>query len=378
MNDEYVLIAAKTMADKAEKEAACGFSSALQSYRAAAKKYRQAAELFPDKKKEYLAHAERCERLSRGLSSGSGSLNGGCALGSTKNTDSSKTTQKTARHERESTVKLTVEEALGELDSLVGLDGVKKKVSAWSAQVKFFKLREDQGLPVPDGFSYHMIFTGNPGTGKSTVARLMGQIYRALGILKEGQLVEVARNDLVAGYVGQTAIKTREAIDKAIGGVLFIDEAYMLNGSGNDFGQEAIDTVLKAMEDRRDELVVIMAGYSDPMAELIETNKGLKSRFNNIIHFDDYTGEELYRIFDGLCKKNGYKPTVSAVAELKSRFERLYENRGDDFGNARLVRNVFQTTVANQAARLMAKQQISPEDMSTVEEADLPNISDMK
>ena len=279
------------------------------------------------------------------------------------------------------TEQLTVQEALDKLNALVGLKGVKQKVSKWVAQVQFFKLRQEQGLPVPDGFFYHLVFTGNPGTGKTTVARLMAQIYRALGILQEGQLVEVARNDLVAGYIGQTAIKTQEAIEKALGGVLFVDEAYMLNGGegGKDFGQEAIDTILKAMEDHRDELVVIMAGYVEPMEKLIETNSGLKSRFSNVIDFEDYTCEELYKFFDGLCKKNKYKLSAEADRLLRHNFEEVYRTRDEHFGNARTVRNTFQFAVQNQAERLMKNAgAISPESMVTIEKEDIPSIKDMK
>lgn len=248
---------------------------------------------------------------------------------------------------------LTVEEALEKLNKLIGLSGVKKKVQDWVNQVTIFKKRKEQGMEVPDGFSYHLVFTGNPGTGKTTVARLMAQIYRALGILPQGQLIETSRTDLVAGFVGQTAIKTQDKINEALGGVLFVDEAYMLKGSGNDFGQEAIDTLLKNMEDHRDELIVIMAGYSKPMEELVATNSGLKSRFNNVIDFEDYTGEEMYKIFDGLCKKNQYHLSDEAEIIIKKHFDKLYANRDKDFGNARTVRNIFQQIVSCQSSRLV-------------------------
>lgn len=390
MNAEYVLIAAKAMYDKAEREAGYGMPSAAQAYRAAAKKYRQAAELVAGKKGEYTAMAEECEQKASGsftggnASSGMGSTpRSNTTVGKPGQSGGNKTSEEQSSGPRaeKPTEELTVEEALGRLNSLVGLPGVKQKVSSWVSQVQFFKLRQEQGLPVPEGFSYHLVFTGNPGTGKTTVARLMAQIYRALGILREGQLVEVARNDLVAGYIGQTAIKTQEAVEKALGGVLFVDEAYMLNGGegGKDFGQEAIDTILKAMEDHRDELVVIMAGYVEPMEKLIETNTGLKSRFNTVIDFEDYTSDELYKIFYGFCKKNSYKLSADAEKLIRHNFEVLYESRDKFFGNARTARNTFQAVVQNQAARLMKNAgAISKDAMITIEKEDIPAVKDMK
>lgn len=395
MNAEYIIVAAKALKEKADREASCGLASATVSFRAAAKKYRQAAELSEDKKEEYLSLAEECENKANGSNASSGSSshrgtgNGSSASGKSggeRGNGVPRSSSENRAREEKSDVKvkaaeedLTVEEALAKLNSLTGLKGVKAKVGSWVSQVRFFKLREEQGLPVPEGFSYHLVFTGNPGTGKTTVARLMAQIYRGLGILQEGQLVEVARNDLVAGYVGQTAIKTQEAVDKALGGVLFVDEAYMLKGEGNDFGQEAIDTILKNMEDHRDELVVIMAGYVGPMEKLIESNSGLKSRFNTVIDFEDYTGAELFDIFHGMCKKNSYSLTAAAEKVLRERFDELYRRRDKDFGNGRTARNTFQTVVSNQANRLMKKTDgISQKDMITIDAADIPPLSAMK
>ena len=182
-----------------------------------------------------------------------------------------------------------IEDLKKELDTYIGLGEVKREVNNLINMATVFKRREETGLPNAD-FSFHMVFTGNPGTGKTMIARLMARVYRSLGILSKGQLVEVDRSGLVAGYVGQTAIKTSKVIEKALGGVLFIDEAYALNGKGdNDFGQEAIDTLLKAMEDHRDDLVVIVAGYDGLMEKFIQSNPGLESRFNRYLHFDDYT-----------------------------------------------------------------------------------------
>ena len=180
---------------------------------------------------------------------------------------------------------ISLEEALKRLDSLIGLNNVKSQIRSWVTQIQTFQLRKEKGLATPS-MSYHLVFTGNPGTGKTTVARLLGQIYKALGLVTKGHLVEAERSDLVAGFVGQTAIKTKDVIKKAIGGILFIDEAYTLAKEGNDFGQEAIDTLLKQMEDKRENFVVVCAGYDEQMEKFISSNPGLRSRFKNFIHFD--------------------------------------------------------------------------------------------
>lgn len=380
MNAEFIITAAKALGEKAEREASCGLAQASFTYKAAAKKYRQASELSPEKKNQYLAIAEEYEKKASGdFSASVGNANAGVKNNPRENNGRQEAKPQSTVKVKTQDENLTVDEALEKLNSLTGLKGVKAKVATWVSQVRFFKLRQEQGLPVPEGFSYHLVFTGNPGTGKTTVARLMAQIYRGLGILQEGQLVEVARNDLVAGYVGQTAIKTQEAVDKALGGVLFVDEAYMLKGEGNDFGQEAIDTILKNMEDHRDELVVIMAGYVGPMEKLIESNSGLKSRFNTVIDFEDYTGEELFQIFNGLCKKNSYTLSPEAEKILKNNFNELYKKRDKDFGNGRTARNTFQTVVQNQADRLMRKKTaLLEKEMVTICPEDLPPVSKMK
>ncbi len=244
------------------------------------------------------------------------------------------------------------DELMAQLDALVGLDEVKKDVKSLVNLMKVRRLRQENQLPVPP-MSLHMVFTGNPGTGKTTVARLISGLYAAIGVLSKGQLVEVDRSGLVAGYVGQTALKTQEAVKSALGGVLFIDEAYSLSSGGeNDFGREAIETVLKAMEDHRDDLVVIVAGYDGPMERFLGSNPGLESRFNKYIHFPDYTGEQLMAIFLGQCEKNGYKLSPEAETAARALFDRLYQERGENFGNGRDVRNCFEDMVVRQSNRV--------------------------
>lgn len=272
------------------------------------------------------------------------------------------------------TEKISVEEALARLDGLVGLSSVKCKVRDWVDQIKVFQMRKNRGMSVPD-MSYHLVFTGNPGTGKTTVARLMAQIYCALGIISEGHLVEVDRSDLVAGYIGQTAIKTREVLKKAYGGILFIDEAYSLaKDSGNDFGQEAIDTILKEMEDKRDNLVVIVAGYDDLMTDFINSNPGLRSRFKNYIKFDDYNGRELSDIFLMLCAKSQYSITPAAKRMLCDYFDGLYINRDKNFGNGRDVRNVFENIITEQSRRVARLHDPSDADIATIDVQDIAFI----
>ncbi len=271
--------------------------------------------------------------------------------------------------------KISLEEAILRLNKLEGLSLVKSQVCDWIDQIKVFKMRKERGMSVPD-MSYHLVFTGNPGTGKTTVARLMAQIYCALGILSEGHLVEVDRSDLVAGYVGQTAIKTREVLKKAYGGALFIDEAYSLaKGGGTDFGQEAVDTILKEMEDKRDNLVVIVAGYDDLMQNFIDSNPGLRSRFKNYIQFTDYTGKELYNIFLGMCNKSQYSVTSEAREALLAYFNDLYAKRDKNFGNGRDVRNVFENVITRQSKRVAKLINPSDDEITKIDLLDLPFTS---
>ena len=258
-----------------------------------------------------------------------------------------------------------IEDLLAELDGYVGLSLIKEEVRSLINTVKVYQMRRQHDLPTAD-LSLHMVFAGNPGTGKTMIARLMSRIYHSLGILSRGQLVEVDRSGLVAGYVGQTAIKTHKVIESALGGVLFIDEAYALNGkSENDFGQEAIDTILKAMEDHRDELVVIVAGYTDLMDDFIHSNPGLESRFNRFMHFPDYSVEEMLQIFDMRCKSSCYQLTDDARPLVR---DYIAEESADQesFGNGRGVRNLFENIIVAQNNRLAGLENVTREDLMQI------------
>lgn len=273
------------------------------------------------------------------------------------------TGQKEAEPKEELPPPEKMEDLLKELDSYIGLDVVKDEVRSLINMVQVYKLRREHDLPTTD-MSLHMVFTGNPGTGKTMMARMMARIYRSLGILSKGQLVEVDRSGLVAGYVGQTALKTQKVIEKAMGGVLFIDEAYALNGkSENDFGQEAIDTILKAMEDHRDDLVVIVAGYTELMDRFIHSNPGLESRFNRFLLFEDYTPEEMFEIFKMRCGK-GY--VLAPEAEPLVRDYIAEESADPSFGNARGVRNLFEHILVAQNNRLAKMPTVTREDLMTI------------
>lgn len=265
----------------------------------------------------------------------------------------------------------SLEELLSQLDSLIGLSGVKQEVRSLINLLKMKQLRDARGLKTPN-VSKHLVFLGNPGTGKTTVARLLSKIYKQLGVLETGQLVEVDRGGLVAGYVGQTAIKTQERINEAMGGVLFVDEAYTLAKGGTDFGQEAIDTLLKAMEDKRDSFVVVVAGYSGPMENFLESNPGLKSRFNKEIVFEDYSKDELYAIFKAFCSPYGMDLNTDAELCLLTYLDYLIAHKPENFANGREMRNLFETMVANQANRLSAQGDIMDADLSVFTKEDLP------
>ena len=263
-----------------------------------------------------------------------------------------------------------IDDLRAELNELVGLDGIKREVNNLINMVTVHKLREANGLNTVD-MSLHMVFSGNPGTGKTTIARIMSRIYRSLGVLSKGQLVEVDRSGLVAGYVGQTATKTTKVIESALGGVLFIDEAYSLTGKfENDFGAEAIDTLLKGMEDHRDDLIVIVAGYDGLMDDFIHSNPGLESRFNRFLHFDDYNVDEMMDILDLRLKKGQYVLEDAARVAARAYIEAA-NTSSISFGNARGVRNIFEKILVEQANRLSAGTDITKEQLMTITEADI-------
>lgn len=261
--------------------------------------------------------------------------------------------------------------ALKELNSLIGLSSVKSEINTLTNYIKVQNMRAEKGMKVSP-VSYHCVFTGNPGTGKTTVARIVSEIYKELGILKKGHLVETDRSGLVAEYVGQTAVKTNKIIDSSLDGVLFIDEAYSLvDGGSSDYGKEAIATLLKRMEDDRDRLVVILAGYTDDMKRFIDSNPGLQSRFNRYIEFPDYSSEELFQIFESSTKKYEYKLTDTASAILKEVLDKVVEGKDKNFGNGRYVRNLFERVVENQANRISIVPDITAESLATIEEEDI-------
>ena len=266
----------------------------------------------------------------------------------------------------------TLEEVMSELNQLTGLDEVKKDIKSLINILKVKKLREERGMKQPS-LSLHMVFSGNPGTGKTTVARLLAKIYKCLKVLPQGHLVEVDRSALVEGYVGQTATKTKEVVESALGGVLFIDEAYTLTAGkdGKDFGQEAVDTLLKLMEDNRDNLVVIVAGYTELMEEFVDSNPGLRSRFNKYITFHDYTPKELYEIFLSMCKKQDYIPNEPGKKYVMEYLTTLVEKRDENFANAREVRNYIERAIARQASRVVEIENISDKQLKTLTKSDL-------
>ena len=262
------------------------------------------------------------------------------------------------------------EDAIRKLNDLIGLESVKREVITFRNFIKIQKERKKKGLSVPPT-SCHLVFSGNPGTGKTTIARIMAEIFRDLGVVSKGHLIEATRADLVAGYMGQTAIKTNKVIDSALDGVLFIDEAYTLSrNSEGDYGQEAIDTLLKRMEDDRDRLVVIIAGYTNEIRNFVNSNPGLSSRFNRYIDFPDYTEEELAEIFKSLLSKYDYVMNYDAEVAMKKRIAAAVREKDDHFGNGRYVRNLFEKVIEKQANRLAIKPSLVKGDISKILSSD--------
>lgn len=270
---------------------------------------------------------------------------------------------------------IPLSELIGSLNNLVGLNKVKEKVNALIAYQKIQQLRKSKGLLIP-GNTLHLAFTGNPGTGKTTVARIVGQIYKQLGLLSSGHFLEVSRTDLIAGYQGQTALKVKEVMEKSKGGVLFIDEAYSIteNDSTDSYGRECITELTKALEDYRNDLVVIVAGYTEPMKHFFQSNPGLKSRFNTFIEFDDYDENELEGILISLCHNNDYLICDETLVMIRSYFKNTILHKDEQFSNGRFVRNLFEDMIMNHAKRVSNMDQPTINDLKIIQTIDVSSL----
>jgi SpoVK/Ycf46/Vps4 family AAA+-type ATPase len=284
------------------------------------------------------------------------------------------TTTKQQRNDvnRTNEAKGNVKDILCEIDKLIGLKSIKTEVRSIINMIQVQQLRKEKGLKQLD-VSNHMVFYGNPGTGKTTIARRLGDVYRILGLLSKGHFIETDRSGLVAGYLGQTALKTTEVLNSALGGILFIDEAYSLaKEDGQDqYGQEAIDTILKYMEDHRDDLVIIVAGYKDLMLRFLDSNPGLKSRFNKYLDFPDYSDQELAVIFSSMVTDSHYRMTNDASEHLSNLCRELVDIRTENFGNGRAMRNLFEKTIANQANRIVSSGSLNEQELQIIEKHDI-------